>query len=149
MTTLPAHLCTTTMGALDPTLAWVDETVVGVPVAQRDRGERSRRAVVALVAELAKGHLVAHPALTAELRNRIGWPSPDTPDAEVLYGAGRIGTPVARVLANLESWPAEYRRVDLIVELRVRAAAAGANATALSPAYPAGVTTGRHRVVPQ
>lgn len=149
VTDLPSHLVTTTMGNLDANLAWVDETVVGVPVVLRDRPERTRRAVVALVAELAKGPLVAHPALTAQLRHRIGWPSPDTPDAEVLRGAGRVGTPVATVVKNLEAWPVEHHRTVLIEQLRALAARAGANATAISPSYPDTNTSGRHRVVPQ
>lgn len=148
MTQLPLHLVTTTMGNLDATLAWVDEPVADLPVVQRDQPERTRRAVLALVAELTKGALVAHPALTAELRNRVGWPSPDTPDHEVLRGAGRIGTPIAQVLANLEAWPVELHRAELIAELRGRAMAAGANATAVSPTHGA-VALRSSRVVPQ
>lgn len=84
-------------------------------------------------AELARDPRAQRPALLTQLRDRLGWPLPDTAAAEVLTYAGRPPWPLARVLDTEQARPEPYRRPELIAELRRRVAAAGPNATSVAP----------------
>lgn len=96
-------------------------------------GKNVARVHEAYAAELARDPRARRPALLSALRDRLGWPLPDTPVAEVLTYAGRPPWPLAWVLAAEEARPTRYQRAELIAELGRRVAAAGANATSVSP----------------
>jgi hypothetical protein len=87
----------------------------------------------AYAAELARDLRAQRPGLLSQLRDRLGWPLPDTPVAEVLTYAGRPPWPLAQALAAEETRPAQYQRAELISELRRRVAAAGPSATSVAP----------------
>jgi hypothetical protein len=89
--------------------------------------------------ELARDLQAQRPGLLSQLRDRLGWPLPDTPVAEVLRYSGRPPWPVAQVLAAEETRPERYQRGELIAELRRRVAAAGPSATSVAPKTAAGL----------
>jgi hypothetical protein len=96
-------------------------------------GSDPARVHEALVAELA-GYRREN--VLAELRNRLPWPHPDTPPAEVLAACGTPGFPPLALLRVEQARPARYRRPELIAELQARVAGQGDNAEALAPARP-------------
>jgi len=103
-------------------------------------GRDLARANVAYVAEVARPPAQRRPVALTALTGVLGWPAPDTPPADVLRFAGTPGLPIAQALAAEQARPQHLQRPDLIRELAERAAAAGPNAAALSPAF----DDGRH-----
>jgi hypothetical protein len=97
-------------------------------------GTDPERCHEALMAELA-GYRREN--VLAELRNRLPWPHPDTPPAEVLAACGTPGFPPLALLRVEQARPARYRRPELVAELQAHVAGQGDNAEAVAPTNPA------------
>jgi hypothetical protein len=99
-------------------------------------GQDVERLHVAWQAEVDKPPARQRPELLHQLRERLGWPAPDTPPATVLAWCQRPGFTPARCLATEQARPERWQRPELIAQLAEIVARQGQNASALAPARP-------------
>jgi hypothetical protein len=97
-------------------------------------GADNDRCHEALMAELAAPK--PRDNVIAELRNRLAYPYPDTPPAEVLAWCRRPGFTPAGALAVERARPPRWQRPKLIAELEAIVAGQGDNASAVAPIRP-------------